>query len=131
MRITRSGAQPSTRGSDAWFTGTVRPDAPFQGKAPARVGGATITLEPGARTGWHTHPLGQTLIVLSGLCRAQRQGGPVKEIRPGDIVWFAPAEKDRHGASPEAAMTRLAINEALDGRAVNWMEQVTDTEHHR
>jgi quercetin dioxygenase-like cupin family protein len=129
MNIKRSGSAPSARGPADYFSGTVRIDAPFNGSAPARVGGATVTFEPGARTAWHTHPLGQTLIVLSGLGRAQREGGPVEEIRPGDIVWFEPGEKHWHGASPSAAMTHIAIAEALDGKVVDWLEKVSDTDY--
>ena len=126
MQITRAGATPSARGPAEWFTGTVRIDAPFKAEAPARVGGATVTFEPGARTNWHTHPLGQTLIVLSGLGRCQREGGPVEAIRPGDIVWFAPGEKHWHGAGPATAMSHIAIAEAEDGVTVTWLEPVTD-----
>ena len=126
MQITRAGATPSARGPAEWFTGTVRIDAPFKAEAPARVGGATVTFEPGARTNWHTHPLGQTLIVLSGLGRCQRDGGPVEAIRPGDIVWFAPGEKHWHGAGPATAMSHIAIAEAEDGVTVTWLEPVTD-----
>ena len=126
MQITRAGATPSASGPAEYFTGTVRIDAPFKGEAPARIGGATVTFEPGARTAWHTHPLGQTLIVLSGLGRCQRDGGPVEEIRPGDIVWFAPGEKHWHGAGPETAMSHIAIAEALDGVSVTWLEKVAD-----
>ena len=126
MQITRAGATPSASGPAEYFTGTVRIDAPFKGEAPARIGGATVTFEPGARTAWHTHPLGQTLIVLSGLGRCQRDGGPVEEIRPGDIVWFSPGEKHWHGAGPETAMSHIAIAEALDGVTVTWLEKVTD-----
>ena len=126
MQITRAGAPPSASGPAEYFTGTVRIDAPFKGEAPARIGGATVTFEPGARTAWHTHPLGQTLIVLSGLGRCQRDGAPVEEIRPGDIVWFAPGEKHWHGAGPETAMSHIAIAEALDGVSVTWLEKVTD-----
>ena len=126
MNITRSGSQPSAKGPAEWFTGSVRIDSPFQGRAPARVGGAIVTFEPGARTAWHTHPLGQTLIVTFGCGRAQRHGGPIEEIRPGDVVWFEPGEKHWHGASPATAMTHIAIAEALDGKAVEWMEKVSD-----
>jgi quercetin dioxygenase-like cupin family protein len=129
MNITRAGSQPSSKGPADWFTGTVRIDPLFAAPEPARVAGATVTFEPGARTAWHTHPLGQTLIVLSGLGRAQREGGAVEEIRPGDVVWFAPGEKHWHGASPGTAMTHIAIQEALDGRAVDWMEHVTDEQY--
>lgn len=129
MNIKRSGSQPSARGPADWFTGSVRIDSPFQGGAPARVGGATVTFEPGARTAWHTHPLGQTLIVIGGCGRAQRQGGPIEEIHPGDVVWFEPGEKHWHGASPTTAMTHIAVQELLDGRAVEWLEHVTDVEY--
>jgi len=129
MRITKAGSTPSAKGSADYFTGTVRIDAPFATEAPARVGGATVTFEPGARTAWHTHPLGQTLIVLSGLGRCQREGGQVEDIRPGDIVWFAPDEKHWHGAGPETAMTHIAIAEALDGVTVTWLEKVADRDY--
>ncbi|WFR94762.1 (R)-mandelonitrile lyase [Rhizobium tumorigenes] len=129
MKITRSGSLPSAKGPSDYFTGTVRIDAPFKGEDPARIGGATVTFEPGARTAWHTHPLGQTLLVLSGLGRAQREGGPIEEIRPGDIVWFAPGEKHWHGAAPSTAMSHVAIAEALDGKVVNWLEHVTDEQY--
>ncbi len=129
MEISRSGTQPSARGPEDWFTGSVRIDSRFQRDAPARVAGATVTFEPGARTAWHTHPLGQTLIVLSGFGLAQRDGGPIEEIRAGDIVWFAPGEKHWHGASPTTAMSHIAIQEMLDGKAVDWMEKVTDEQY--
>jgi len=130
MEIKRSGSQASTKGSADYFTGTVRIDPLFQAPEPARVRGASVTFEPGARTAWHTHPLGQTLIVTFGQGRAQREGEPIEEIRPGDVVWFAPGEKHWHGASPTTAMTHIAIQEALDGSAVTWLEKVTD-EHYR
>jgi quercetin dioxygenase-like cupin family protein len=129
MDITRTGSQPSTTGPSDWFTGTVRIDTPFQRNAPARIGGATVTFEPGARTAWHTHPLGQTLIVTAGCGRVQRDGGPIEEVRAGDMVWFAPGEKHWHGAAPATAMTHIAIAEALDGKAVEWMEKVTDEQY--
>jgi quercetin dioxygenase-like cupin family protein len=129
MQITRGGTTPSQKGPAEYFTGTVRIDARFATNAPARTGGATVTFEPGARTAWHTHPLGQTLIVTAGLGLAQREGGPVEEIRPGDVVWFPPDEKHWHGASPATAMTHIAIQEALDGRLVDWMEYVTDAQY--
>jgi quercetin dioxygenase-like cupin family protein len=129
MNITRAGSQPSGKGPSDWFTGTVRIDPLFTAPAPARAVGAAVTFEPGARTTWHTHPLGQTLVVVSGLGLAQREGGPVEEIRPGDVVWFAPGEKHWHGASPATAMTHVAIQEALDGKAVEWMEHVTDDQY--
>jgi quercetin dioxygenase-like cupin family protein len=131
MEIKRSGSQPSAKGPADYFTGTVRIDAPFAGEDPARVGGATVTFEPGARTAWHTHPLGQTLIVTSGLGWVQREGGPVEEIRPGDIVWFAPGEKHWHGATSATAMTHIAIAEKLNGNPVDWMEKVTDEQYLR
>jgi quercetin dioxygenase-like cupin family protein len=131
MEIKRSGSQPSAKGPTDYFTGTVRIDAPFAGEDPARVGGATVTFEPGARTAWHTHPLGQTLIVTSGLGWVQREGGPVEEIRPGDIVWFAPGEKHWHGATSTTAMTHIAIAEKLNGSPVDWMEKVTDEQYLR
>jgi quercetin dioxygenase-like cupin family protein len=129
MEIKRSGSQPSGKGPTDWFTGTVRVDPLFTAPEPARVVGASVTFEPGARTAWHTHPLGQTLIVISGLGRAQRESGPIEEIRPGDIVWFAPGEKHWHGASPAVAMTHLAIQEKLDGKTVDWLEKVTDEQY--
>ncbi|HEX8944485.1 MAG TPA: SDR family oxidoreductase [Gemmatimonadaceae bacterium] len=129
VKITRSGSHPSAKGPADWFTGTVRIDAPFQAGAPARVGGATVTFEPGARTAWHTHPLGQTLFVTFGLGRVQREGAPIEEIRPGDIVWFEPDEKHWHGASPTTAMQHIAVAEALDGKAVEWMEKVSDEQY--
>jgi quercetin dioxygenase-like cupin family protein len=129
MRITRIGSSASAKGPADYFTGSVRIDARFQADAPARVGGATVTFEPGARTAWHTHPLGQTLIVTSGVGWAQREGGPVEEIRPGDIVWFALGEKHWHGATTTTAMTHVAIAEALDGEVVEWMEHVSDEQY--
>ena len=129
MEIKRNGSQPSARGPEEYFTGVVRIDAPFQGADPARVSGATVTFEPGARTAWHTHPLGQTLIIISGRGWAQRAGGPVEEIRPGDIVWIPPGEKHWHGATPATAMTHIAIAEKLNGKAVDWMEKVNDEQY--
>ncbi len=129
MDITRAGSKPSGQGPADWFTGTVRIDPLFSAPAPARVAGAAVTFEPGARTAWHTHPLGQTLIVTAGFGLAQRDGGPIEEIRPGDVVWFPPNERHWHGASPTTAMTHIAIQEALDGKAVDWMEQVTDDQY--
>ena len=131
MEIKRCGSQPSGKGPAEYFTGTVRIDAPFNGQEPARVGGATVTFEPSARTAWHTHPLGQILIVISGLGWAQREGGSIEEIRPGDIVWIAPGEKHWHGASPTTALTHIAIAEALDGKAVEWMEKVSDAQYRK
>jgi quercetin dioxygenase-like cupin family protein len=130
MNIKRNGAQPSSRGSAEWFTGTVRIDPLFQPSAPGRLGGASVTFEPGARTAWHTHPLGQTLIVTAGCGRVQRWGSSVEEIRPGDVVSILPGEKHWHGATPTTAMTHIAIQEYLDGRAVDWMEQVSDEQYH-
>ena len=129
MDIHRNGSRPSAKGSADYFTGAVRIDPLLATAAPARAAGATVTFEPGARTAWHTHPLGQSLVVLSGLGRVQREGGPVEEIRPGDVVWFAPGEKHWHGASPSTAMTHIAIQEALDGKVVDWMEHVSDEEY--
>ena len=129
MNITRAGSQPSNKGPADWFTGVVRIDPLFTAPAPARAAGAAVTFEPGARTAWHTHPLGQTLIVTADLGLAQREGGAIEEMRPGDIVWFEPGEKHWHGASPNTAMTHIAIQEALDGRAVEWLEHVTDEQY--
>ena len=129
MEIKRIGSQPSVKGPAEWFTGNVRIDQPFQGTGEARVSGAVVTFEPGARTAWHTHPLGQTLIVTAGCGRAQREGGAIEEICPGDIVWFAPGEKHWHGAAATTGVTHIAINEKLDGKAVDWMEHVTDDEY--
>jgi quercetin dioxygenase-like cupin family protein len=129
MEIKRNGSQPSNKGPADWFTGTVRIDSPFKGTDPARVAGAIVTFEPGARTAWHTHPLGQTLIVLSGCGRAQRWGGPIEEIRPGDVIWISPGEKHWHGAAPTTAMTHVAIHENFDGKMVDWMEKVSDEQY--
>ena len=129
MEIKRSGSQPSGKGPADWFTGTVRIDPLFQANAPARTAGASVTFEPSARTAWHTHPLGQTLIVTAGCGRVQCEGGPIEEIRPGDVVWFPPGVKHWHGAAPTTAMTHIAIQEALDGRVVDWMEKVTDEQY--
>lgn len=129
MDIIRNGSRPSGRGPADWFTGQVRIDPLLQVEAPARVAGAHVTFEPGARTAWHTHPLGQSLIVTSGVGRVQREGGPIEEIRAGDIVWFPPGERHWHGASPTVAMSHIAIQEALDGKAVDWLEHVTDEQY--
>ena len=129
MDIKRAGSTPSMKGPADWFTGTVRVDPLFQAEAPGRVGGGHVTFEPGARTAWHTHPLGQTLIITSGFGWVQREGGPVEEIRPGDVVWFSPGEKHWHGASAENAMQHIAIQEALDGKPVDWMEHVSDEQY--
>ena len=129
MEIKRGGSQASGKGPADWFTGAVRIDPLFQTPEPARVQGASVTFEPGARTAWHTHPLGQTLIVTAGCGRAQRWGGAIEEIRPGDVVWFAPGEKHWHGAGETTAMTHIAIHEKLDGKTVDWMEPVSDEQY--
>src|SRR6185369_10788512 len=129
MEITRIGSQPSGKGPGEWFTGSVRVDPLFQPNDSRRAAAAIVTFEPGARTAWHTHPLGQTLIVTSGCGRVQREGGPIEEIRAGDLVWFEPGERHWHGASPTTAMTHIAIAEMLDGRVVDWMDQVSDDEY--
>ncbi len=130
MEIKRNGTQLPVPGPADWFTGTVRIDPLFQAPDPAFVQGAQVTFSPGARTAWHTHPLGQTLIVTAGLGWAQRLGGPVEEIRPGDVVWFAPNEKHWHGATDTNAMTHIAIQEKQDGKVVDWLEQVTEADYH-
>ena len=129
MEIKRNGSQASNKGPADWFTGTVRIDPLFAPTEPARTGAASVTFEPGARTAWHTHPLGQTLIVTSGLGRVQRWGGPIEEVHPGDVVWFPPGEKHWHGAAPTTALTHIAISERLDGKAVDWMEKVSDAQY--
>jgi quercetin dioxygenase-like cupin family protein len=129
MDIKRSGSQPSNKGPADWFTGTVRIDPLFEAKDPARVGGASVTFEAGARTAWHSHPLGQTLIVTAGCGRVQSWGGQIDEIRPGDVVSIRPGEKHWHGASPTTAMTHIAIQEYLDGKAADWMEKVSDEQY--
>ena len=129
MDIKRNGSRPSGTGPAEYFTGSVRIDPLFQASAPARVVGASVTFEPGARTAWHTHPLGQTLIVTAGCGWAQRDGGPVEEIRPGDVVWFPPGERHWHGATATTAMTHIAIQEALDGKTVDWLEKVSDEQY--
>jgi quercetin dioxygenase-like cupin family protein len=131
MEIKRSGSQASRRGPEDYFTGTVRLDPLFEAADPARVAGASVTFEPGARTAWHTHPLGQTLIVTFGCGWVQREGGPIEEVRPGDVVWFPPGEKHWHGATPTSAMTHIAIQEALNGKTVNWMEKVSDEQYRK
>ncbi len=131
MQITRSGSQPSGKGPADYFTGTVRVDPMFQAPAPARVGAGHVTFEPGARSAWHTHPLGQTLIITSGLGWVQREGGPIEEVRTGDIIWFPPGLKHWHGASPQTAMTHIAIQESLDGKNVEWMEKVSDDQYRK
>ena len=129
MQITKTGSQPSAEGPAEWFTGAVRIDAPFQRDAPARVSGATVTFEPAARTAWHTHPLGQTLIVTAGAGRVQHWGGPVEEIRPGDVIWIPPGEKHWHGAAPTTAVTHIAVHERLEGKTVDWLEHVSDEQY--
>ena len=129
MEIVRAGANASREGPGDWFTGRVRIDPLFNSFDPERVQGASVTFEPGARTAWHTHPLGQTLIVTAGRGFVQRWNGPVEEIRPGDVVWFSPDEKHWHGASADTAMTHIAIQEVKDGKAVEWMEHVSDTQY--
>jgi quercetin dioxygenase-like cupin family protein len=131
MEITRAGSQPSTKGPSDWFSGTVRIDPLFQPKEPARSAAASVTVEPGARTAWHTHPLGQRLIVTAGVGWVQREGGPVEEIRPGDIIWFPSGLKHWHGATATTAMTHIAIQEAQNGKMVDWMEKVTDEQYRR
>jgi quercetin dioxygenase-like cupin family protein len=129
MEIKRVGSQPSVKGSEAWFTGNVRIDPLFQAPDPALVQGASVTFEPGARTAWHTHPLGQTLIITAGRGWAQRLDGPIEAIHPGDVVWFAPGEKHWHGATATTGMTHIAIQERLDGKVVDWLEHVTDEQY--
>jgi quercetin dioxygenase-like cupin family protein len=129
MKIDKNGSQPSAKGPSEWFTGTVRVDPLFAPNEARRGASATVTFEPGARTAWHTHPLGQTLIVTAGLGLVQREGGPLEEIRPGDVVWFEPGEKHWHGASPTTAMTHIAIQENLNRKVVDWMEHVTDQQY--
>jgi len=129
MNIIKNGSLPSNEGPADWFTGTVRIDSPFKGSEAARVSGAIVTFEPGARTAWHTHPLGQTLIVTAGGGRVQRWGGPIEEIRPGDIVWFPPGEKHWHGAAATTALTHIAIQEQHEGKAVDWLEKVSDAQY--
>ena len=129
MEIKRVGTRPSEKGSADWFTGAVRLDRLFDAPAPARVAGSSVTFEPGARTVWHTHPLGQTLIVTAGCGRVQRWGGPVEEIRPGDVVWISPGEKHWHGAAATTGMTHFAVQEKLDGKMVDWLEPVTDAQY--
>ncbi len=129
MDIRKSGSEPSGKGPAEWFTGTVRIDPLFTSPEPARANAAHVTFEPGARTAWHTHPLGQTLIVTSGRGLVQRWGGPIEDIRPGDVVWFAPGEKHWHGAAKTTAMTHIAVQERLDGKVVDWLEHVSDEQY--
>jgi quercetin dioxygenase-like cupin family protein len=131
MEIRRCGSQPSGKGPGEWFTGAVRVDPLFDAREPGRVAGASVTFEPGARTAWHTHPLGQTLIVTAGAGWAQRWGGQREDIRPGDVVRIPPGEKHWHGAAATTAMTHIALQEQLDGKAVEWMEKVTDEQYQR
>src|SRR5215468_3493355 len=131
MEIRRSGSQASTKGPADWFTGTVRIDPLFQPQESARAAGNSVTFEPGARTAWHTHPLGQILVVTAGCGWVQREGGPIEEIRPGDVVWISPGEKHWHGATPTTGMTHIAILEQLDGKSGDWMEKVTDEQYRR
>ena len=129
MNIQRNGTRPSGKGPDEWFTGAVRVDPLFQPNAPARAVGANVTFEPGARTAWHKHPLGQTLIVTAGAGWVQRRGGPIEEIRPGDVVWIPPGEEHWHGAKPNTAMTHIAIQEELDGKTADFLEKVSDEQY--
>ena len=129
MKIQRAGSQPSASGPAEWFAGRVRIDPLFTAEAPSTIAGNLVTFEPGARTAWHTHPLGQTLLVTQGLGRVQREGGPVDEVRPGDVVRFAPGERHWHGAGPATAMSHVAVQESQDGQAVTWMEHVSDEQH--
>lgn len=129
MEIKRSGSQPTGYGPAECFTGSVCINPLFEAPAPARVVGASVTFEPGARTAWHSHPLGQTLIVTAGRGRVQHQGGPIEQIRPGDVIWFEPGEKHWHGAQPSMTMTHIAIVEQLDGNGTDWMEQVSDEQY--
>jgi quercetin dioxygenase-like cupin family protein len=131
MEIKRNGSRPSAKGPADYFTGAVRIDALVEAPEPARVRGASVTFEPGARTAWHTHPLGQTLIVTFGLGWVQREGGPIEEVRPGDVVWFPPGLRHWHGATPTTAMMHIAIQEALDGKAVDWLEKVSDDQYRK
>ena len=129
MEITRADNHPGGPGPTDWFTGSVQIEMLFNGFDKERVQGANVSFEPGARTAWHTHPLGQTLVVTSGVGRVQRWGGPIEEIRPGDVVWFPAGEKHWHGAAPDEAMTHMAIQEVLDGKTVDWMEKVSDRDY--
>jgi len=129
MELKKGGSQPSGKGPAEYFTGTVRIDPLFNAPAPARVVGASVTFEPGARTAWHTHPLGQHLVVTAGCGRVQSWGGPVEEIRPGDVIWFAPGEKHWHGAAPKTSVTHIAIQEQLEGKTADWLEQVSDEQY--
>lgn len=129
MKIERNGSRPSTKGSQDYFSGSVRIEPVFQVGDPMRLNAGSVTFEPGARTAWHTHPLGQTLIITAGLGWVQTEGGPIEDVRPGDVVWFPPGEKHWHGATPTTAMTHIAVQESLDGRNVDWMEKVSDAQY--
>jgi quercetin dioxygenase-like cupin family protein len=129
MKIERNGSRPSTKGPQDYFSGSVRVEPVFQVGDPMRFNAGSVTFEPGARTAWHTHPLGQTLIITAGLGWVQTEGGPIEEVRPGDVVWFPPGEKHWHGATPTTAMTHIAVQEALNGKNVDWMEKVSDTQY--
>ena len=131
MEITRVGTKPSSKGPPEWFTGTVRVDSLFQAPDPALVSGASVTFEPGARTAWHTHPLGQILIITAGAGWVQREAGPVEDVHPGDVVWFPPGEKHWHGATATTAMTHIAIQEKQDGKVVDWLEKVSDEQYRK
>jgi quercetin dioxygenase-like cupin family protein len=131
MDIKRNGSRPSTKAPEAYFSGAVRVEPVFQVGEPVRLNGGSVTFEPGARTAWHTHPLGQTLIVLAGLGWVQTEGGPIEEIRPGDVVWFPPGEKHWHGATPTTAMTHIAVQESLNGKNVDWLEKVSDEQYRK
>jgi quercetin dioxygenase-like cupin family protein len=131
MDIQRIGSKPSVEGPSDWFTGSVRVDALFDAEDPSRVSGASVTFEPGARTAWHTHPLGQHLIITAGLGWVQQEGGPIQEVRPGDVVWFPPGVRHWHGASPKTAMTHIAIQEAQNGSPVEWLEHVSDEQYRK
>ena len=131
MGITRNGSRPSTKGPEAYFSGSVRVDPVFQVGDPVRLNAGSVTFEPSARTAWHTHPLGQTLIITSGLGWVQTEGGPIEEVRPGDVVWFPPGEKHWHGATPTTAVTHIAVQESLNGKNVDWMEKVSDAQYRR
>ncbi len=129
MQITRAGQMPSRPGPEPWFTGQVRLDPLFNPAQPERVQGVLVTFAPGARTAWHTHPLGQTILITQGLGRCQREGGPVEELRPGDVVTFDPGERHWHGAGPQTGMSHIAVHEVQDGRSVDWMEPVAETDY--
>jgi quercetin dioxygenase-like cupin family protein len=131
MDIKRNGSRPSTKAPEAYFSGAVRVEPVFQVGEPVRLNGGSVTFEPGARTAWHTHPLGQTLIIMAGLGWVQTEGGPIEEIRPGDVVWFPPGEKHWHGATPTTAMTHIAVQESLNGKNVDWLEKVSDEQYRK